>query len=86
MLFRSKKGMAKRWGQKDNIVIKSDNSIITPLQKTITENNKGKESKVKESKIKKEREEIHTNVCKEKSFPPILKFFQMKRIQEITPN
>ena len=36
-----KKGMAKRWGKKDNIVIKSDNSVITPLQKTITENNKG---------------------------------------------
>ena len=61
-----KKGMAKRWGQKDNIVIKSDNSVITPLQKTITENNKVKESKVKESKVKKEREEIHTYVCKEK--------------------
>ena len=58
--------MAKRWGQKDNIVIKSDNSVITPLQKTITENNKVKESKVKESKVKKEIEEIHTNVCKEK--------------------
>ena len=46
--------MAKRWGQKDNIVIKSNNSVITPLQKTITENNKGEESKVKESKVKKE--------------------------------
>ena len=45
-----KKGMAKRWGQNDNIVIENDNSVITPLQKTITENNKVKESKVKESK------------------------------------
>ena len=47
-----KKGMAKRWGQNDNIVIENDNSVITPLQKTITENNKGEESKVKESKVK----------------------------------
>lgn len=45
-----KKGMAKRWGQNDNIVIENDNSVITPLQKTITENNKGEESKGKESK------------------------------------
>lgn len=42
-----KKGMAKRWGNKD-----SDNNVITKDNTVITENNKGKEKKEKEKKIK----------------------------------
>ena len=71
-----KKGMAKRWGQNDNIVIENDNSVIendnsviTPLQKTITENNKGEESKGKESKVNNNtKKKISLSISKNLSF------------------
>lgn len=70
-----KKGMAKRWGQNDNIVIENDNSVITPLQKTITENNKVKESKVKESKV--------NNIDRESKKAETAKRFAPPSIEEV---
>ena len=75
-----KKGMAKRWGQNDNIVIENDNSVITPLQKTITENNKGEESKVKESKEKKSKE---NNIDRESKKAETAKRFTPPSIEEV---
>lgn len=46
-----KKGMAKRWGNKD-----LDNTVITNDNTAITENNKGKESKSKVNKNIKEKD------------------------------
>lgn len=71
-----KKGMAKRWGQNDNIVIENDNSVITPLQKTITENNKVKESKVKESKV-------NNNIDRESKKAETAKRFAPPSIEEV---
>lgn len=71
-----KKGMAKRWGQNDNSVIENDNSVITPLQKTITENNKVKESKVKESKV-------NNNIDRESKKAETAKRFTPPSIEEV---
>ena len=71
-----KKGMAKRWGQNDNIVIENDNSVITPLQKTITENNKVKESKVKESKV-------NNNIDRESKKAETAKRFAPPSVKEV---
>lgn len=75
-----KKGMAKRWGQNDNIVIENDNSVITPLQKTITENNKGEESKVKESKEKESKE---NNIDRESKKAETAKRFAPPSVKEV---
>lgn len=75
-----KKGMAKRWGQNDNIVIENDNSVITPLQKTITENNKEKESKVKESKEKESKE---NNIDRESKKAETAKRFAPPSVKEV---
>lgn len=45
-----KKGMEKRWGNKD-----SDNIVITDDNTVITKDNKGKERKVKEKKVKENK-------------------------------
>lgn len=76
-----KKGMAKRWGQNDNIVIENDNSVITPLQKTITENNKVKESKVKESKEKESKE--NNNIDRESKKAETAKRFAPPSVEEV---
>lgn len=75
-----KKGMAKRWGQNDNIVIENDNSVITPLQKTITENNKGEESKGKESKEKESKE---NNIDRESKKAETAKRFAPPSVKEV---
>lgn len=75
-----KKGMAKRWGQNDNIAIENDNSVITPLQKTITENNKVKESKVKESKEKESKE---NNIDRESKKAETAKRFAPPSVKEV---
>ena len=64
-----KKGMAKRWGQNDNIVIENDNSVIT-------ENNKGEESKGKESKV-------NNNINRESKKAETAKRFAPPSIEEV---
>ena len=83
-----KKGMVKRWGQNDNIVIENDNSVIendnsviTPLQKTITENNKVKESKVKESKGEESKE--NNNIDRESKKAETAKRFAPPSVDEV---
>lgn len=61
---------------------KENNTQITNKQQTTNK----QLTTIKEYKNKeyKKEEEISTNVDKEKSFPPILKIFRLKRIQVIT--
>lgn len=70
-----KKGMEKRWGK--------NNSDITEDNTTITNDNKGKESKVNKIKVNKSIEKKTKNIFLPPSLPEVIEYFKENGFPEV---